>query len=82
MIEPKLPDIQSDSISSVEILYSNVEFLRDSLEEYMQVLLAGSSISTLSLTASVSYTASELQSVSDKVDTIIIALKTAGIINE
>lgn len=82
MIEPKLPDIQSDSISSVEILYSNVEFLRDSLEEYMQVLLAGSSISTLSLTASVSYTASELQSVSDKLDTIITALKTAGIIDE
>lgn len=82
MIEPKLPDIQSDSISNVEILYSNVEFLRDSLEEYMQVLLAGSSISTLSLTASVSYTASELQSVSDKVDTIITALKTAGIIDE
>ncbi len=82
MIETKLPDIQVDSIDNVEILYDAVQNLRDSLEEYMQVLLDGSSISTLNLTASASYTASELQSVSDKVDTIIIALKTAGIIHE
>ena len=82
MIEAKLPDIQVDSIDSVEILYDTTQNLRDRLEEYMQALLDGSSISTLNLIANVSYTASELQSVSDKVDTIIIALKTAGIINE
>jgi len=78
--EALLPDIPVLAIDDQKELYTAVEALRNNLEERMQVLLGGNEITLLDLTASGSYTASELQTVSDKVDTILEALQSAGIV--
>ena len=87
-----LPDIPVSAIDSSEEQYNAVVDLRAKMEELLHEILATTSITDINNTAAtisgtyvqaeVQQIATDTETVSDKVDTMLTALRSAGILGE